>query len=334
MRYCGIDVSDVSSRIHVIDEEGKKVEEAVMMNDVDSIRRFFKDRECMVVGLESCSISAWLAEEIGRYGHDVRVMDPRSVEALTKGKKTDKVDARMLARVLRMGLYREVYKKSHEARLTRCMVVARANLVEAETRLSLNIQSIMKHWGIRVGSSRKAAFFERIEVGLKRMPELEEIINPLVSGLVGIREQIKELDLLMAKASRRNVNSKLLMSAPGVGPVVAMAYLAAIDDASRFNKSKSVGSYLGLAARVDQSGGSCRYGRITKQGDEVVRGYLLMAANSILTKCGRFTKLKSWGLNLVKKKGYAKAKVAVARKLSVIMHRMLSDGRPFDYALA
>lgn len=334
MRYCGIDVSDVSSRIHVIDEAGKKVEEAVMMNDVDSIRRFFTGRECMTVGLESSSISAWLAEEVGRYGHDVRVMDPRSVEALTKGKKTDKVDARMLARVLRMGLYREVYKKSREARLIRCMVVARANLVEVETRMSLTIQSITKHWGIRVGSSRKAVFFDRIEAGLKRMPELKEIINPLVNGLVGIREQIKGLDSLMAKASRRNANSKLLMSAPGVGPVVAMAYLAAIDDAKRFNRSKKVGSYLGLAARVNQSGESCRYGRITKQGDAVVRGYLLMAANSILTKCGRVTRLKSWGLGLVKKKGYAKAKVAVARKLSVIMHRMLLDGKTFDYALA
>lgn len=166
MRYCGIDVSDVSSRIHIIDEAGKKVEEAVMMNDVDGIRRFFGNCEPTVIGLESCSISAWLAEEIGKYGHDVKVMDPRSVEALTKGRKTDKVDARMLAKVLRMGLFREVYKKGRDARLIRCMVVARANLVEAETRLSLTIQSITKHWGIRVGSSRKAAFFDRIEIGL------------------------------------------------------------------------------------------------------------------------------------------------------------------------
>lgn len=334
MRYCGMDVSDLSSNICISDERGKIFAEKVVMNDSDGIRQFFGKEEGMVVGLEACGISAWLAKEIEKYGHKVHVMDPRSIEAMTKGRKTDRIDARLLVQVLRGEWYREVHQKSEASRQIRSMVMARSSLVQIETKLAVQIQGLMKHWGLRVGSSNKAAFYDRILVGLERIPDLGVIIKPLMEGLVAIRKQLKIVDGLLREASNKNSKALLLMTVPGVGPVVAMAYLATIDDAKRFKVSRQVGAYLGLAARVYQSGETKRYGRITKHGDEVLRGYLLMAANSVLSKGKHWTKLKAWGLRLSKKKGYSKAKVAVARKLSVIMHRMLIDGRPFDYALA
>lgn len=334
MRYCGMDVSDKSSTIHVIDEEGTVLQRGTVFNDPDGIRRFFGGKDKMVVGIEACGISAGLAVEIERHGHEVKVLHPQSIEALTKGKKTDKNDAGMLAQILRGGWYREVHKKSHDARLLRTLLGARGKLVEMQTQLANEIQGYMKHWGLPVGSSKKANFYERISMSMERLPELKDIILPLVKVFEDVRAQLKVLDGQIDNQAKENADAKIAMSHPGVGPVVAMAYLATIDDASRFKASRQVGAYVGLTARVYQSGESTFYGRITKEGDKLLRGYLLMAANALLTKSRKHCKLKAWGLKLSTKKGYSKAKVAVARRISVNLHRMLADRTPFDYAIS
>lgn len=334
MRYCGMDVSDKSSVIHVIEESGATQYEGEIQNDADGLRKYFEGRGQMVVGIEACGVSAWLAGEIGQYGHDVKVLEPQAIKALTRGSKTDKKDARVLAQVLRGGWYREVHQKSKEGRLIRSLVKARGKLVDVEMQVALQIQGLMKHWGIHVGSSQKVDFYERVTDGLKRMPELGAIIMPLLKVLMDIRDQFKVLDRQIEEASRKEKRAGILMTAPGVGPVTAMAFLSTIDEAGRFERSRQVGAYLGLTARVFQSGESEYYGRITRRGDRVLRGYLLSAAHVLLTVYQRQTKLKAWGLRIAKRKGYSKAKVAVARRLAVIMHRMLVDGREFDYALA
>lgn len=334
MRYCGMDVSDRSSRICIIDEGGEVIHEGLVMNDPDGLRQYFEGMEPMVVGIEACGTSAWLAEEIGRYGHEVKVVHPQSIEALVRGRKTDRNDARMLAQVLRGGWYREVYQKSREARWLRSLIQARGQLAMTESRISVQIQGLMKHWGRAVGSSRAADFIDRVEERLTQEPMLGGILRPLLDALMGIREQLKRLTALLKATSRGNADAALLMTHPGVGPVTAMAFLGTIDNPERFEKSRQVGAYVGLTARVNQSGEVDRHGRITKNGDAVLRGYLLTAAHAILRKGTRFCKLKAWGLRLAKKKGYSKAKVAVARKIAVHLHRMLIDRRPFDHALA
>jgi len=334
MRYCGMDVSDRSSRICIIDEAGDVICESSVMNDPDGLRQCFERAEPMVVGIEACGTSAWLAEEIGKYGHEVKVLHPQSIEALVKGRKTDRNDARMLAQVLRGGWYREVYQKSRDARWLRSLIQARGQLAMTESRISVQIQGVMKHWGLAVGSSRAADFIDRIEGRLIKEPMLEGLLRPLMEALFGIREQLKRLTKLLKETSRGNEDAAMLMTHPGVGPVTAMAFLGTIDDPGRFKKSRRVGAYLGLTARVSQSGEIDRHGRITKNGDAVLRGYLLTAAHAVLRKGTRFCKLKAWGLRLAKKKGYSKAKVAVARKIAVHLHRMLVDRRPFDYELA
>lgn len=332
--YCGVDVSDKSSAIYVTDDLGEKIYAGDVKNDSDGIRQYFEKSKKMIVGLETCGISAWIAQEIAKYGHEVHVMDSRSLEAMTKGLKTDKIDAKLLAQILRGKFYREVHKKSDESRRVRSMIMARGGMVQIEAKLAVQIQSLMKHWGLRVGSSKSADFFEQIRKKLEQAPELSSFIEPIVETLICVRKQLKSLNKALRKESNLNEKAKLLMTVPGVKDVTAMAYLATIDDEKRFKKSRQVGPYLGLTARISQSGESIRYGRITKQGDSVLRGYLLMAAHSVLSKCRRWTKLKAWGLKIAKKKGYSKAKVAVARRLAVIMHRMLIDNQAFDYAKA
>lgn len=334
MRYCGMDVSDKSSTIHIIDEEGAVLRRGTVFNDPDGIRQFFEREDKMIVGIEACGISARLASDIERYGHEVKVLHPQSIEALTKGRKTDRNDAEMLAQILRGGWYREVHKKSVDARLLRTLLGARGKVVEMQTQIANEIQGYMKHWGSPVGSSRKADFYEKINKALTRLPELKGIIEPLVKILEEVRLQLKELDRQIENQAKASADAKIAMSHPGVGPVVAMAYLATIDNVSRFRASRQVGAYVGLTARVYQSGETTLYGRITKTGDKLLRGYLLMAANALLTKSRKHCRLKAWGLRLSKKKGYSKAKVAVARRIAVNLHRMLIDQKSFDYAIA
>jgi len=291
MRYCGMDVSDRSSRICIIDEAGEVLHEGLVMNDTDGLRQFFERAEPMVVGIEACGTSAWLAEEISRYGHVVKVLHPQSIEALVKGRKTDRNDARMLAQVLRGGWYREVHQKSRDSRWLRSLIQARSKLVMTESSISVQIQGLMKHWGLAVGSSRAADFMGRIEGRLMQEPKLEAIIRPLMDALTGIQEQLKRLTKVLKEASRGNDDAAILMTHPGVGPVTAMAFIGTIDDPGRFKKSRPVGAYLGLTARVNQSGELDRRGRITKNGDAVLRSYLLTAAHALLREetrcCGR-----------------------------------------------
>ncbi|MFH1767123.1 MAG: IS110 family transposase [Patescibacteria group bacterium] len=329
-----MDVSDKSSTIHIIDERGAVLLRSTVFNDPDGVRQFFEGREKMSVGIEACGISARLTEEIEQYGHDVKVLHPQTIGALTRGRKTDRNDAEMLAQILRGGWYREVHKKSDDARLLRTLIGTRGKLVEIRTQLANEIQGYMKHWGSPVGSSQKANFYERVNKGLERIPDLKGIIGPLMNVLEEVRLQVKDLDRQIENKAKASSDAKIAMSHPGVGPVVAMAYLATIDDASRFRASRQVGAYLGLTARVYQSGETTLYGRITKEGDKLLRGYLLTAANALLTKSRKHCKLKAWGLKLSKKKGYSKAKVAVARRISVNLHRMLVDQKPFDYGIS
>ena len=334
MRYCGMDVSDKSSAIHMLDEAGSVLRRGTVFNDPDGIRQFFEKEDKMIVGIEACGISARLALEIERYGHEVKVLHPQSIEALTKGHKTDKNDAEMLAQILRGGWYREVHRKSDDARLLRTLIGSRAKLVEIQTQLANEIQGHMKHWGHPVGSSCKPDFCGRISAKFKNLPKLQPIITPLMEVLETVRAQVKVLDKQVEGLAKENGDVAIAMTHPGVGPIVATAYLATIDDPSRFKESRQVGAYLGLTARVYQSGETTLHGRITKEGDKLLRGYLLTAANALLMRSGKNCKLKAWGLKLAKKKGYSKAKVAVARRIAVNLHRMLVDRKPFDYAIA
>lgn len=334
MRYCGMDVSDKSSTVCVINKEGSVIHRGNVFTDPDGLRKYFGREERMQVGIEAGGTSAHLAKVIASYGHDVKVLDPKTIKALTNGKKTDRKDAESLAKVLHIGWYCEVYQKSDSARLLRTLIGARGNLVDMHTRLVNEIQGYMKHWGLPVGSSNKAKFYERVYSRLEGFPELGLIIKPLMEVLIGVETQLDILDKQVVNASKESESAKIAMSHPGVGPVVAMSYIATIDNPLRFKKSRQVGSYAGLVSRVFQSGEVETHGRITKNGDAKLRGYLIAAAHSLLTGSRSNCKLKAWGLRLAKKKGYSKAKIAVARRIAVNLHHMLVNREMFDYAVS
>jgi transposase len=149
-----------------------------------------------------------------------------------------------------------------------------------------------------------------------------------------LAEQFRALDNQAHRAARADKRARLLATAPGVGSIVALTYAAAIDDPSRFKSSKSVGPLFGLTPRRYQSGETDVTGRISKAGDATVRTALYEAANAILTRMAGDSPLRRWALAVARRTGMRKAKVALARKLAVILHRMLVDGTPFDAAKA
>jgi transposase len=176
-----------------------------------------------------------------------------------------------------------------------------------------------------VARGSKGLFPVRVREQIAGNPALIATIEPLLAVWYAIREQVTMLDRQMLARARNDHVARRLMTIPGVGVVIARAYAAVIDDPARFRRSVSVGAYLGLAPRRYQSGDVDTTGHISKCGGSLLRGYLYEAAAVLLHRDARASMLKSWGLGLAKRGGMRRAKVAVARKLAVIMHRIWSD---------
>jgi transposase len=163
-------------------------------------------------------------------------------------------------------------------------------------------------------------------------PELTVAVEPLLRAREAIGRQIADLDRKVMRLARNDAQVRRFMTAPGVGPITALCFLATIDDPTRFKRSRSVGAYVGLTTRRYASGEIDWTGRISKCGDKMLRCYLYEAANVLLTRVAKWSALKAWGIRLAKRSGLRKAKVAVARKLAVILHRMWIEGSEFKWS--
>ena len=163
-------------------------------------------------------------------------------------------------------------------------------------------------------------------------PELIAAVEPLLKAREAVERQIADLDRKVMRLARSDAQVRRFMTAPGVGAITALCFRVTIDDPTRFKKSSSVGAYVGLTTRRYASGEIDWTGRISKCGDAMLRSYLYEAANVLLTRVAKWSVLKAWGIRLAKRSGLRKAKVAVARKLAVILHRMWIDGTEFHWS--
>jgi transposase len=244
--------------------------------------------------------------------------------------KSDRNDALGLAQIVRTGWYREVKVKSLDTHKIRAVLGARAQLVGMRTEVTNQIRGLSKNAGMVLPKGKLIATSEQIgsdDLLARTLRALSRVMESLNEQIEGLNQQVDEL-------TDRDARCKLLMSIPGVGPLTATAFVAAIDDPERFRKSKSVGAYLGLTPRRFQSGEIDLSGHISKCGDSLVRCYLYEAAGILLTRVKKWSALKAWGLKLSRRAGPKKAKVAVARRLAVIMHRMLCTGEVFRWSAA
>ena len=249
--------------------------------------------------------------------------------------KSDRNDARGIAQLMRLGWFRPVHCKSMAAQETRALLTARKLLQTKLHDLELSLRGILRGLGLKVGPTTPAHFDERIRELVAGHPSLEVIADGLLTARVALRREFDRFEKQVRDAARCDTRARLLMSIPGVGAIVSLTFTAAIDDPARFKSSKLVGAYFGLTPSKYQSGETDIDGRISKIGDAWVRAALYEGAHIILTKPLKgCTTLKSWAMKIARRSGMKKAKVALARKLAVIMHRMLADGTSFRHTAA
>ena len=246
--------------------------------------------------------------------------------------KTDRNDARGIAQILRTGWYREVHVKSLESHYIRTLLASRKALLRKCMDLENEVRGLLKVFGIRlpVGLSR-GTFDKAVREPIDHNPALTHALSPLLDARAELYKAFLELDRRVRAIADKDDVCLLLRTIPGVGYITSLTFKAAIDDPSRFKRSKTVAAHFGLTPRRTQSGERDIQGHISKSGDSEVRSALYSAANSMMTRAAAWSTLKAWGTKMIKAKGRCKGLVAVARKLAIIMHRMWVDGTPFSH---
>jgi len=333
--YVGIDVSLEYSSMCVVDGNGKIVSEAKVESEPAVLIGWLMEQglELTRIGLEAGPLSQWLYAALRQAGLAVELLETRHVCTALKTmvNKTDRNDARGIAQLMRLGWFRPVHCKSLDAQETRALLTARKLAQGQIHRIEMSLRGILRNFGLKVGKTTPAQFAGRIRELVAGHPILEAIAESLLKIRDTARREFGGLEKRVRALARCDTRARLLMSVPGVGPIVSVTFVAAIDDPARFSSSKDVGAFLGLTPKKYQSGETDRDGRISKIGDGAVRTALYEAAHSILTKPLKgATALKSWAMKLARRAGMEKAKVALARKLAIIMHRMLADGTTFS----
>ncbi len=332
--YVGFDVSKEETAFCVKDVAGKILARGKVATDPRALFAALREH-CLCPGrivLETGTLSGWLARDLGRLGVSVEVIDARHANAVMRlqHNKTDANDAELLAEIARTGFCRPVAVKSEAAQEARALLKARCHLVRQRRDTENAIRGLLGSLGLRFpkGSGKLAG---RVREALEGRPELKVMIEPLLSAAAALGREIGRLDEAVVARAKGSPACRLLMSTPGVGPVTALAYVATIGEAERFAKSRTVGAYVGLTSRRWQSGGMDYSGRISKHGDAMLRALLYEAANSLLTVVRRAHPLKDWARRIKRRTSHKKACVALARRLAVILHRMLITGEAFRW---
>lgn len=335
--YAGLDVSNTRTMICVENQDGKVVFEKDVATDpvkiAKSLHPFHANLE--VVGFESGGMCHWLAKKLCSLGLPAICVDARMMAGLLAAKrnKNDRNDARGIAKAMRTQHYQPVHIKSDQSQAIKTIITSRACLLKQRLQLSNTIRGLLKTEGIRLSTGKQSLFAERVRNALEGQSEVMRIATEsLLQSYEVIEEKCLGLDSEVRKLARQIPRAALLMTIPGIGPICALSFLAEIDDPHRFDKSRNVGAYIGLTPRQYQSGETNRYGSISKRGPIHLRYVLVEAALVVLTRTHSWSKLKAWGHRLAKRKGMRKAATAVARKLAVIMHRMLMTNEPFKYS--
>jgi len=337
-QYAGIDVSLEQSSICVVDATGRIKREGKVSSDPQGLIAWFASLGMNLtrIGLEAGPLSQWLYVGLKQAGLAVELLETRHVRAAFKTMpvKTDRTDARGIAELMRVGWFRPVHCKSLAAQEIRAQLTARKLVQSKLFDIEMSLRGILRGFGLKVGPTTPKGFAERIQELVSGHATLEAVAAALLAVHAVLLREFAGFEKRVRQAARSDDRVRLLMTVPGVGAIVGLTYASAIDDPGRFKSSKMVGPHFGLTPKKYQSGETDYTGRISKIGDGSVRLALYEAAHVILTRAVKGSALKSWAARLAKRAGLKKATVALARKLAVVMHRMLADGTPFNAAAA
>lgn len=344
--YIGLDVSQRQTAICIVNGQGTKVAEGKALTlpaDIYAwITRHIDAKAVVKCGLEAGAMSAWLHTELENNGLPMLCLEAyQACQFLkTQRNKTDKNDAHGLAQLVRMGgaFIKPVVIRTQASQEARALLTMRHYLVSQKIGLENNITGALKPFGLVTprGKANAARFRDNVLTSLIRADERKIDLRETVMPSLDLHGDVcKRLEILNRKVNilaRNNATCRRLMTAPGVGPIVALSFVTAIDDPHRFADISNVGAYLGLTPRQYQSGETDIRGNTSRRGDIMTRTHLVQAATVLLTSTKKWCSLKAWGMKIAKRHGFRNARIAVARKLSIVLCKMWLQEQDFFWA--
>jgi transposase len=332
--FAGLDVSVKDTSVCIVDDDGKIVREVKVASEPAALLAVLRSpgHHFKRIGLEAGPLSQWLFSALAEADLPVICVEARHMRAVLKAQinKTDRNDARGIAQMMRVGLYRPVHVKTLRSQKLRMLLTHRQLLQSKAIAIENDLRGTLRNFGLKVGMAGKAKFEARIKELVEDLPDLAASVEPLLVVRRVLREQIAVLHRRLLAVVREDDVCRRLMTVPGVGPVVALTYRAAVDVPARFRKSKSVGAVFGLTCAKYQSGEIDHSGAISRCGDAMMRVMLYEAA-LVMMYSKKWSWLKAWAMQIARRRGMKKAIVALARRLAVIMHRIWVDGTEFRW---
>jgi transposase len=331
VEHCGIDLHLKSSEVNLLDEAGAVSERAGIPTTETSFRRWFGGREGMRICIEASGLSPWVARLLSELGHEVIVANAQRVRLIAESSlKNDRVDAETLARLVRMdpALLCPIRHRSEEVQRLRGMLRVRRSLVNSRTACLNTARGLLRSFRYRVPGQRPERLARALATG--KVPEaLCGLVAPLVATALELDEKVQLLDDEVIEAGQAFAAVARFQQVPGVGPLVALAFLLCIEDPARFRSSRDIPSFLGLRPRMRESAERSHFGSITRQGDAEMRRLLVQAAHGCL-RSRQDSELKRWAEQLAGRIGKKKAVVALARKLAVVLHHLWVTGEDYQ----
>lgn len=332
----GMDLGDKYSHLCLIDtESGELIEGSRLRTTPEALRRRFDSERPLHVAIEVGTHSPWVSRLLEECGHEVLIANPRKTRLIYGEKrKTDKLDAEKLARLARADpeLLYPVEHRGRDSQAHLAIVHSREALVRSRTQMINHVRGTVKSFGYRLPKCSTPSFHKKVPGHLPS--ELAEVLGPIVETIGSLTEKIKDYDRRIGElAAERYPETELLRQVSGVGSLTALTVVLTLEDPQRFAESRSVGAYLGLAPGTDQSGEQDPQKRISGEGDEMLRRLLVSSAHYILGPFAPDSDLRRHGEKIAQRGGKnakKRAVVAVARKLSVLLHRLWVSGEVYE----
>ena len=335
--FAGLDVSLKEVAICVVDEDGRVAFRATVPCAPRAIGAALAERGLRPDRIvhESGQISIWLQRELVRLGLPAVCIDARMAHKVLSARlnKSDRADAEGLAQLARTGWFTPVHVRSEDADRMRTLIGARDRLVRLRIDLEGHVRGVLKTFGIRmtgIGKSRdRQAFRDQLAAAGDADPVIRAVATGFIATHATLCAEASTLEKEIALIAKNHALARRLMTIPGIGPIVALSFVALVEDPDRFSRTSNVGAFLGLTPRRYQSGEMDYSGRVSKRGSAVLRRLLYEAASTVISRVKRFSPLKSWAVRLAARKGFKKAAVATARKLAVLMLVLWKNGTEF-----
>lgn len=334
--YAGLDVSDKSTHICVVDGDGTVLRRDVVASDPEVLAKWLVKHcaDLARVVLETGPLSTFLYHGLVERAVPIDCICARHAKGVLAARvnKSDVHDAEGLAQLARTGWFKRVHMKASATHIDRAALRIRAQLITTRVAMGNQLRGLLKLFGLRLGAARTPGKRrERLIALYQQRPDLEPLFAPLVASMEVIEEQLRASNRLLESRAEEDPVCSRLMSVPGVGPITALTFTASVEDPHRFARSEDVGAYAGLVPRRSQSGERDVRGNISKAGDAMLRRSLYEAANIMLCRVQRPFALQQWGQRIAESKGNKRARIAVARKLAVLLHSLWLNETEFRW---